>query len=444
MLFDDLPLVGAQPSLRSGLLKVLLIFLATRLIVWTGSYAGAFINFRIWNGLEPPFERHQETMREELLDGRKDSELDRSWHEKLEQFAPLMNFDGKHYWSIISGGYKYDPTVTRADPPHKREQNIAFFPLYPLACRFVGQWLDPRAAMILVANVAALAAAVLFYLWARRRAGDAAAIFGVAALLCLPPACYYTYAYAESLLLLLIIATCMLLERRQWLPAAVLCGVATASRPTALGLAGVFAIAYAVGNRHLPLRRLALRSIPLLLVAVGGIAAYAIYLRVLTGSWTSYFDNFRVGWVPDSQRAEWYQYLTGARMWDQFKHFGRAIRGFPIGLIELINPFAWNIAICLFIVFLSLWFWRRVPESFRPLLLLGPFIFLQSYLASGGATFGVQPMSRYMAVAAPAFVVLGAWGANHWRPAARHVLLTFMLLIQGAWAFRFGLDEWSS
>jgi hypothetical protein len=48
-----------------------------------------------------------------------------------------------------------------------------------------------------------------------------------------------------------------------------------------------------------------------------------------------------------------------------------------------------------------------------------------------------------MAVSVPAFAVLAAWSLREWRPWARHLLLTFLLLIQVAWAFRFGLQEWS-
>lgn len=454
---------GSLQPLRYGLLAVLALFVATRLLVWTAAYAGAFVNFRIQNHLAPPFEIHEADLRAALTDPRhaeRPSFVERFWiraaglqprrdqiretfQERLTNLAPLVNFDGKHYRSIVEGGYRYDATVTRASPPKDREQNIAFFPLYPLVSRCFAAQLGSNGAMILVSHAAALVAAVLFFLWARWRCGDHAALFGLAALLCVPSACYYAFAYAESLTLLLTVALCICIERRWWVAAAVCCGLATASRPTAAGLAGVLFIAYWFGVRGAPLPKL-VRAAPLMLIAGAGLAAYAAFLTIEYGSPLVYFQNFRIGWVPDSQRADWFQYLTGARMWDQFKHFGRAVRQFPIGLIELINPFAWNMAICLFVLFLSVWFWRRVPRDFRPLLLIGPFIFLQSYLASGGATFGVQPMSRYMAVAAPAFVVLGAWGAQSWRPAVRHSLLALMLLIQGAWAFRFGLDEWSS
>lgn len=84
-----------------------------------------------------------------------------------------------------------------------------------------------------------------------------------------------------------------------------------------------------------------------------------------------------------------------------------------------------------------------MPRSFRPLLALGPLIFLHSYLASGGAKFGIEPIGRYMAVAVPALIVLAAWCQREWKPVGRYVLLTLLLLIQAAWAFRFGLQEWS-
>jgi hypothetical protein len=133
-----------------------------------------------------------------------------------------------------------------------------------------------------------------------------------------------------------------------------------------------------------------------------------------------------------------------ARVWDQFKYVGRIIGGFPPGLIDLTNPFAWNMPMNFFILFLSLAGLPFVPRRFKPMLLLGPLIFLQAYLASGGSPFGVEPISRYTAVAAPAFVVLGAWAVRDWKPAVRHGLLAFMLLLQFAWALRFGMGEWSS
>jgi hypothetical protein len=182
-----------------------------------------------------------------------------------------------------------------------------------------------------------------------------------------------------------------------------------------------------------------LRLAPLMLLAASGILAYGVFLTCRFGSPLVYVTNFKAGWVPESARATWLQFLTLAPLWSQFKH----LAGVPLGLLELANPLTWNVPFCLFILFLSLGGLRRVPRSFRPLLLLGPLIFVQSYAASGGASFGIDPIARYLAVSVPAFAVLAAWCTREWRCGTRTALIAFMLLLQAAWALRFGLREWS-
>ncbi len=449
LLFDDPPPLpttapaatdAPRAGLISGLLRVLLIFLATRLVVWVAAYSGALMQFRIEHGLTPPWEKHTRAMGAAL--GDPDSPARQRAAELLGNFAPLCRFDGGHYRSIIEGGYRYIRPAPGETDRKKLEQNIAFFPLYPLLCRPLARWLGTFPAMVLVSHVAALSAAALLYLWIRRRIDEATALTAVALLLTLPSACYFSFGYAESTTLGLTAATLWLLDARRFGSAAVCSGLATASRPTALALAAVSALAYwcnGGGDWRRRLRRL----VPLGLVAAAGLIVYAVFLTMRYGSPLVYLANFKAGWVPDAKRADWFQYLTLARVWDQFKYFGHALAGFPVGLVQLANPFAWNMPLNLFLLAVSLAGLPRVPRSFRPLLALPPLVFLHAYLASGGATFGVEPIGRYMAVSLPAIVVLAVWTVREWRWGGRAALLAFFVLLQAAWAFRFGLDEWS-
>jgi len=429
-----------RAGLARGLLLVLLIFIATRLVVWVAAYSGALMLFRIENGLTPPWEKHLRPMAAAL--GAPDSPVRQRAAAVLGNFAPLCRFDGGHYRSIIEGGYRYVPPAPGETDRGKLEQNIAFFPLYPLLCRPLARQLGTFPAMVLVSHIAALGAAALFYLWLRSRIDEATALTAVALLLALPSACYFSFGYAESTTLLLTAATLWLLDARCFGTAAVCSGLATATRPTALAVAVVTALAYwcnGEGDRGRRLRQL----VPLGLVAAGGLIAYASFLTWQYGSPLVYLANFKAGWVPDAMRADWFQYLTLARVWDQFKYFGHALAGFPVGLVQLANPFAWNMPLNLFLLAVSLAGLPRVPRSFRPLLALPPLVFLHAYLASGGATFGVEPIGRYMAGSLPAIVVLAAWTVREWRWGGRAALLAFFVLLQAAWAFRFGLDEWS-
>jgi hypothetical protein len=253
---------------------------------------------------------------------------------------------------------------------------------------------------------------------------------------------YFSYGYAESVTLLLVILSLWLIDRRAFGLAAVACGLATATRPTALAIVVVLLCAYWVngaGSR----RRRAWLLIPLAVVGAAGILSYAAYLTWRFGSPLVYVANFKAGWVPEKERATWLEYLTLTPVWEQFKYVRNVVLFGPAGLVNLANPFLWNMPLNLAIVILSLAGMRRVPRSFRPLLLLGPLVFVHSYLASGGAKFGIEPIGRYMGVCVPAFVVLAVWTARQWRPAAQTVLLIFFVLLQAAWALRFGLQEWS-
>ncbi len=442
LLFDDPPAEASPPAraaLARGLAAVLAIWLATRLVVWIGAYCGAMIYVRIDQRLDSPLSKHKERLL--LAQSNPLSPEFRIYQREIANLQPLLNFDGKHYRTIVSGGYQYKP-VGRDAQPHEREQNIAFFPLYPMLCMPLVPLMGVNAAMITVAHLASLAAAVLIYLWVSRRVDEPTALFTVACVFCLPAACYYSFGYAESVTLLTTVMTLMLIDRRRWIAAAMACAFATATRPTAAGLAAILAIAYwflspaSRGKRALSAAALA---------GVGGLGllAYAGYLTYRFDSPMVYFTNFKVGWVPDDKRGTWLEFLALVRVWEHIRYFRDAILGFPAGLVELSKPFAWNLPINLGILFLSLAGLTRVPRSFRPLLLLGPVVFLHAYLASGGAKFGVEPITRYMAVSVTAFIVLAAWAVREWRPGARIALIAGMVLLQASWALHFGLQEWS-
>lgn len=437
---------GQGQGVLRGLLVVLLVFLGTRLVVWAATYQGALVQLRIACGLEPPMVVRIHSFLKMCKAAPDEAEPIRdAERDFLGHFAPLLQWDGQHYLDIATNGYQYSPGAPLSNPG-MNGRTIAFFPLYPLICSQLVPLLGAPAALVLVSNGSALLAAVLLYLWLRRRIDETGARLAVACLLCWPTACFYAYGYSEATTLLTIVAALMLMDRGRFGAASVASGLATAARPTALPLAAVFALSYWLRSR-LPARRRAARLAVLGLVAVGGLLAYAGFLTWRYGTPLVYVQNFKDGWIPEEARSGWFQYLTLARVWDQFKYIGRTFRGFPAslfpgGLLNLGNPQMWNMPCNFAILLLSLIGMRRVPPSFRPYLWLGPLIFLQAYLASGGASFGVEPIARYTAVAVPAFVVLAAW-MRHWPAGGQAALLTALMLIQTAWAFAFGAFEWA-
>lgn len=432
----------AEPSLRSGIALSLLICLATRVLVWTAAYTGAVMHVRIVAGVEPPLTWHTREVRDALADER--SKLSRAMQARLHELRPLMNWDAGHYHSVVESGYSYrkpKPGMSAAE----RQANIAFFPLYPLVCaplaRLVGTW----TSLGLVANLATLLSAPLVYVWMRRRAGHGAALCAVAVTFLWPTACFYSFGYPESLTLLLVAGALLAADRGAWPAAALAGGLATAARPTAVCLAPLLAWAHLSREREAGranLRRAA-AAVAIALVALGGALAYAGYLGWRFGSPLVYVDNLRDGWLEGSGRGEWRAWLTGEHVWDQLGRPLRALRELPAGLVHLVNPMTWNMPLSVAILALSAAAWRRVPPDWRPLLLLGPLIFAQRYLAAGWSGFALESSARYLVIALPTLAALGAW---LWREASagvRIVTLVGLALLQAAWALTFGMGEWA-
>jgi Gpi18-like mannosyltransferase len=438
LLFDDppgVPLSTADSGRRwRGLLAVVLIFFGTRVVAWTGAYYGAQMRLRIRHQLEGSLSVHQRRWATQPAESQQEL---RSRQQLLADFAPLCGWDARHYRDIILRGYRYQ----RPSAGDRVGYNIAWFPLYPLVCRPLVSFMSVQKAMILVAHACGLAAAIALYLWARWRTDERVAIFAVTIAFSLPAASFYSFGYAESLTLLLAVLTLWLLDRRQFLWAALACGLASATRPTALPLAGIVLLCWWLNGGGSRRRRLWWTPV-LLVLSVAGAAAYLLYLAGRFGSPLVYVENFRSGWTPDKDRASWLPFVTLTPVWEQFKYFRNVVRDFPEGLVNLVNPLMWNIPLTLFLLFVSLAGLKRVPRSFRALLLLAPAVFVYAYIAGGGAIFSIEPMSRYLVWAAPTLIVLSAWCVREWKPAPRAALLSFLVFEQFASAFRFALGEW--
>lgn len=158
-----------------GLAAVAGIFVATRLVVWTAAYGGALYHFRIESGLSEPLLKLPRILRE-MPEAQRAAVL-KSRDEHLAALAPLLNWDGKCYRTIIELGYHAEPPP-EAGGQRKVQRLIAFFPLHPLLCAGLAPLVGVPAAMIGSAHCWCLLACILTYFWMRAsRAVCAWAIF---------------------------------------------------------------------------------------------------------------------------------------------------------------------------------------------------------------------------------------------------------------------------
>lgn len=171
----------------------------------------------------------------------------------------LLAWDGEWYRRIAHLGY----AGTEAEA-------VRFFPLFPLVGRALAALLPGGAevALVVVANVAALATGALAHRLALVETGDRSLAVRSAWLVALvPPAFVLVLAYAEPLMLALAIGTVLALRRRRWGTAGALGLLAALTRPVGAALAAAAAVEAGRGlgsaGGHERLRRLAAVAGPL-------------------------------------------------------------------------------------------------------------------------------------------------------------------------------------
>jgi hypothetical protein len=225
------------------------------------------------------------------------------------------------------------------------KNNAAFFPGYPLALAavhlIVRNWV---LAELLVPAVAGCFAVVSL---ARLAGGRRAVLYLITA----PAAIFLMVGYSEALFLAFAIPAWRAASRGQWKRAALLAGLAGLTRPDALFLIPALALMALLQPGRAAWTRMANATIACL--GLIGPLAYEIYLRLETGSWTTWSTALRVGW--DLKLTSPVQALK-TTWWAAFRHPFGAGTAFEFQL-ELITMAA------MVVVTLAFAASRRWPET---------------------------------------------------------------------------------
>jgi hypothetical protein len=300
----------------------------------------------------------------------------------------LLNLPGRWdtgwYLGVAASGYEWQPARSR------QQQNIAFFPMFPMLMRY-GSLFAARQTMwvgVAISLVAFFLALRYMFRLARATIGDDAAGAAIAFLAAYPFALFYSAAYTESLFLLMTLAACYHFERDE-LTRAGLWGLAAGlTRPNGCLLSiplALMAMRPFMTSGWKPVApRLAVAAMPGV-----GMLVYSAYIYALTGN--------PLQWA--AQNAAW----------------GRVYRGFDALVGERIDflqqyglyDYAANRALdmmyvaALLFVLASVWpVFRRFGLPYAALILVN----VLPPLAMGG----LLSMGRVTAVIFPTFLWLGA------------------------------------
>ena len=208
----------------------------------------------------------------------------------------LSQWDGLWYRELADHGY----------PNHvvHVQSTLGFFPLYPTIVWAVShtfvvpiahwQILSTTVAGVIVSGVGGAVATVLVQRLAADWWGEQVARRAVWIFCLFPGSVVFSMVYAEGIMLPLAAGCLLALQRRRWVLAGVLAGLATATEPEALVLVPVCAISAALELRRSGLS--ARRALLAPVLSTLGAGAFAIFLWIWTGSPFASLIAQRDGW----------------------------------------------------------------------------------------------------------------------------------------------------
>lgn len=190
------------------------------------------------------------------------------WHVGEWWFHRLLRWDAGWYMRIVDQGYRLGETP-------QTEASIVFFPLLPVLAKGLAAVTGLRHfdALLVVANVSALAAIGLLAALVRPLFGPRIAVLSAALLAFAPSSVFLSSAYTESLTLTLVLLVFLAMERGWLWAAALAAGLATAARLTCVAAVAALTAHVVVGGGSALPQRLLLAAV-LGLVGMGGLIAF--------------------------------------------------------------------------------------------------------------------------------------------------------------------------
>jgi hypothetical protein len=218
---------------------------------------------------------------------------------KLRHHGLLMElswWDGQLYRQLAHHGY---PSYV----PHARS-TLGFFPLYPLLMwplghaisAITGTWIVNGLTVggLIISFVGGIFMTALVQELATGWWGEGAGRRAVLVFWLFPGSVVFSMVYAEGIALPLAAGCILALQRKRWLLAGALAGIATAAEPEAVVLVLVCTVSAVLELRRRGWR--ARESLVAPLLSVTGVGAFVIYLWAHTGTPFAYTDAQRYGW----------------------------------------------------------------------------------------------------------------------------------------------------
>ena len=332
-----------------------------------------------------------------------------TWLGGNQWYHRLLRWDSEWYKIIATEGYKYDgdPGLT---------QTVVFYPLYPTLSRLVSEisGIEVIDSMLLVANLATVAAVLLLFKLVRERFDDRTALTTVAMISFFPSSIFLSAGYTEPLALLLMVSFFLAVARERFFAAAVLAGLAVATRASGIVLCPVLLWEL---WRCRSRKQFLIEAIPLSIVATSGLWLYVIYLGVAFGHPMAFSDGQAAFHESTTMPAR----LASALLLEPFRKINLTDIS-PAGLDQ------WFTLIFIALIVRS-WF----SPIGRGMTLFAAMMLALPYLTLCGGPAGFTSMARFNIVSFPLFIVMAVL-TDRWRWAVPGIVGIFggLLLMYSA------------
>jgi Gpi18-like mannosyltransferase len=324
----------------------------------------------------------------------------------------LANWDGLWYRWLANKGYPHHIAhCCFGNGETHAQSTLGFFPLYPVVISAVARPLmlltghsaiySITLAGVIVSTIGGLICVVLVQELARSWWGESAGR-RAAVLFCLfPGSIVFSMVYAEGIALPLAAGCILALQRRRWVLAGVLAGIATAATAQSLVLIPVCAISAGLELRRRGWGdRAARRSLLAPLLSVTGALAVGVFMWAWTGTPFAISDSQRIGWKERTDPLALVHLVNRLAKMISFSHFnhptinlnlvvGVAGAIVLLGLLVLmwrirrtisVEALAWTVGISLLAVSSE-----YVPPNPRMLITAFPAVIVLAYYLKGRA-----------------------------------------------------------
>jgi Gpi18-like mannosyltransferase len=241
--------------------------------------------------------------------------------------------------------------------------------------------------MLLVANLATMAAILLLFKLIREEFDDRIALVTVAMIAFFPSSIFLSAGYTEPLALLLMVSFFLALTRQRFIAAALLAGLAVATRSSGIALLPVLLWEL---WRHRSRGRFLIEAVPLSILATSGLWLYALYLGIAFGNPIAFSDG----------QAAFHENTTMAA------RLVSALRLEPFRKLNLadISPAGFDQWLVLIFIVLIVYAW--FAKINRTMTLFAALVLALPYLTLCGGPAGFTSMARFNIVSFPLFVAL--------------------------------------